>query len=68
MPRKGRLSSAMRSTMKVTMKRKPTTKRTGAAPADKVDTKAGENGDVELKEDELKKVSGGLIALLGDHK
>ena len=41
------------------MKTKPTTKRTAAAPADKLVTKAGENGDVELKEDELKKVSGG---------
>ena len=47
---------------------KPTTKRTAAAPADKLVTKVGESGDVELKEDELKKVSGGLIALLGDHK
>jgi hypothetical protein len=51
--------------MRVTM---PTTKRTAAAPADKLVTKVGESGDVELKEDELKKVSGGLIALLGDHK
>jgi hypothetical protein len=53
--------------MEITMKRKPTTKRTGAAPADKLVNKATKNGDVELKEDELKKVSGGLIALL-DHK
>jgi hypothetical protein len=43
------------------MKTKPTTKRTGAAPVDKLVAKATENGDVELKEDELKKVSGGLI-------
>ena len=43
------------------MKRKPTTRRTGAAPADKLVTKATKNGDVELKEDELKKVSGGVV-------
>jgi hypothetical protein len=47
--------------MEITMKRKPTTKRTGAAPADKLVTKATKNGDVELKEDELKKVSGGVV-------
>jgi hypothetical protein len=45
--------------MEITMKRKPTAKRTGAAPADKLVTTATKNGDVELKEDELKKVSGG---------
>jgi bacteriocin-like protein len=49
--------------MEITMKRKPTTKRTGAAPADKLVTKATENGDVGLTEDELKKVSGGVFGL-----
>jgi hypothetical protein len=47
--------------MEITMKRKPTTKRTGATPADKLVTRATENSDVELKEDELKKVSGGVL-------
>jgi hypothetical protein len=54
--------------MEFIMKRKPTTKRTGAAPADKLVAKAEENGDVELREDELKKVSGGLIGLLNQQK
>jgi hypothetical protein len=54
--------------MEITMKRNPTTKRTGAAPADKLVTKATKNGDVELKEDELKKVSGGVLSSKTDFK
>ena len=57
-----------RSTMEITMKRTPTTRRTGAAPADKLVTKATKNGDVELKEDELKKVSGGVLSSKTDFK
>jgi bacteriocin-like protein len=52
--------------MEFMMKRKPTITRTGAAPADKLVAKATKNGDVELNEDELKKVSGG--SRLGDIK
>jgi hypothetical protein len=52
--------------MEITMKSRPTTRRTGAAPADKLVAKATKNGDVEFKEDELKKVRGG--SRLGDIK
>ena len=46
------------------MKRKSQTKPRKPSAKDALVAKAAKNGDVELKEDELARVSGGLIALL----
>ena len=46
------------------MKRRVKSKAAKIKTAESLVTKATETTDVELKEDELKKVSGGLIALL----
>jgi hypothetical protein len=49
--------------MEFGMQTKRPGKRIKSAPADNLVTKATENGDVGLTEDELKKVSGGVFGL-----
>jgi hypothetical protein len=49
------------------MKRKSRTEQ-NKSPKDSLVVKAAEKGDVELKDDELKRVSGGLIGLLDKQK
>ncbi len=54
--------------MESTVKSKPTAAPTKKSPADTLVAQTDGKNDVELKEEELKKVSGGLIALLHKQK